>query len=80
MWLLPLLALTPRLSLLSLTALLPLYYLRFYFEARGEPGRFDHGVVWIEHLPVLALLVWEWLRPKRQSIDVSETGGYGVAR
>ena len=79
-WLLPLLALTPRLSLLSLTALLPLYYLRFYFEARGEPGRFDHGVVWIEHLPVLALLVWEWLRAKRQSIDVSKTGGYGVAR
>jgi len=59
-WMVPFLALHPRYSLLSLTALLPLYYTRFYLDAAGQVALFDHGVVWLEYLPVFALAVWEW--------------------
>ena len=65
MWLLPLIACRPRLSLLALTALLPLYYLRFHFESRGQAQLFDAGVVWIEFLPIWILLAWEWRHPGR---------------
>ena len=61
-WMAPFLAVTPRFSLLALSALLPLYYLRFHFDARGAPEVFDHGIVWLEYLPVWALLVWELAR------------------
>jgi hypothetical protein len=63
-WLVPLLALAPRLSLLLLTPLLSLYYLRFYFAARGSTEVFEMGVVWIEYIPVWALLVIEWWRQR----------------
>ena len=65
-WLLPLLAIQPRLSLLLLTALLPLYYLRFYFTGIDRVGIFDYGIVWLEFLPVWCLLIWEWLRGRKQ--------------
>jgi hypothetical protein len=58
--LIPLLAIRPRLSLLLFTALLPLYYLRSYFLARGRAAIFDYGVVWLEFVPVWLLLGWEW--------------------
>lgn len=58
--LIPWLAIFPRLSLLLLTALLPLYYLRFYFLAWGQAAIFDYGVVWLEFAPVWLLLGWEW--------------------
>ncbi|HWQ34981.1 MAG TPA: hypothetical protein VNQ79_19205 [Blastocatellia bacterium] len=61
----PLLALRPRWSLLWLTALLPLYYLRFYFSARSRVAVFDHGIVWLEYVPVWWLLAREWLRAWR---------------
>ena len=67
LWLLPFLVLVPRLSLLSLTALLPLYYLRFHFEATGQPSRFDNGVVWIEFAPVWLLLAAEAIAAQRMS-------------
>lgn len=60
-WLVPFLAIFPRYSLLLLTALLPLYYLRFYFDARGQVDLFDYGIVWMEYVPVWALLLHEWL-------------------
>ncbi|RJP75047.1 MAG: DUF2029 domain-containing protein [Candidatus Abyssobacteria bacterium SURF_17] len=59
-WLIPFLAIRPRMSLLLLTVLLPLYYLRFYFVARGWTNVFDYGIVWLEFVPVWCLLVWEW--------------------
>lgn len=59
LWFLPLLALAPRFSLLLLTALLPLYYLRFYFDLKGMVEWFDYGIVWVEFLPVWALLIRE---------------------
>lgn len=64
-WMVPLLAIRPRLSLLLWTALLPLYYLRFYFHAHDDVRIFDHGIVWLEHVPVWGLLIWEWYRNNR---------------
>ena len=57
--LVPFLALTPRPSLLLLTATLALYESRFYFDARGMVGIFDHGIVWLEYVPVWLLLARE---------------------
>ncbi|MFN8006786.1 MAG: glycosyltransferase family 87 protein [Terriglobia bacterium] len=59
-WLLPFLTLFPRRSLLLLTPLLSLYYLRFYFSARDQVELFDYRVVWLEFVPVWILMVHEW--------------------
>lgn len=64
-WILPFLTIRPRYSLLLLTALLPLYYLRFYFYARDSVTIFDNQIVWIEYLPVFVLILWEWHRDHR---------------
>lgn len=72
-WLVPLLAIRPRWSLLLLTPLLSLYYLRFYFEARGNVLVFDRGLVWLEYLPIWCLLIREWyVRRYRRSTLLSE--------
>lgn len=53
-WMVPLLAVRPRWSLLAYTALLPLYYLYYM--------RFSQGPwVWVEHIPVWLLLTLECL-------------------
>ncbi len=62
MWFLPFLVGSPRMSLLILTPLLPLYYMRFAFRDNGLVHLFDYGVVWIEYLPVYGLLIWEGWR------------------
>ena len=53
--------------MLVLSLMLPLYYLKFYFEARDNVLFFHNGVVWIEYAPVFILALWEarvrW-RPK----------------
>jgi len=66
-WLLPFLAIEPRFSLLTLTALLPLYYLRYYFEPRGDIGVFTNVVVWLEFVPVWVLLFIEWKTGRRET-------------
>lgn len=68
-WLIPFLTLCPRWSLLFLTALLPLYYLRYWFDARQSVGIFDLRVVWLEYLPVFCLLIWEWYIDHRKARD-----------
>ena len=68
-WLLPFLSLQPRFSLLILTALLPLYYLRYYLEPRGELNLFSNVVVTIEFVPVWVLLLLEWRRGNREFIE-----------
>ena len=65
LWMLPLLALRPRVSLLLFTALLPLYYLRFYFEVRGWAEIFDHYFIWLQFAPVWFVLIWEWQKGKK---------------
>lgn len=59
LWLLPFLAVRPRASLLLLTATLPLYYLKFFYAARGEVDFFHNRLVWLEHGPILALALYE---------------------
>lgn len=66
LWLLPFLPLVPNLALLLLTPLLALYSLRFYFVDRYQAEVFDHGIVWLEFLPVWALLGWQAYRQTRQ--------------
>jgi alpha-1,6-mannosyltransferase len=61
----PFVTLRPRWSLLLLTALLPLYYLRYFFLARGQAAWFDYGLVWLEYVPVWLLLIKEGLAPRR---------------
>ena len=58
-WVLPFLVFTPRPSLLLLTALLPLYYLRFYFKEINNVEAFDNGIVWLEFAPVWCMLIIE---------------------
>ena len=63
-WILPFLAVAPRFSLLILTTLLPLYYLRYYYEPIGRLDLFNNYVVWIEFVPVWILLIAESRRKK----------------
>ncbi len=70
-WMLPFLAVRPRFSLLLLTALLPLYYLRFRFVALDRVGVFDHGIVWLEYGPVWILLLREGIRGQTLTFDIA---------
>lgn len=58
-WMLPFLTVIPRFSLLFLTTLLPLYYLRYYLEPSGRLDLFNNYVVWIEFVPIWILIVLE---------------------
>ena len=58
-WLIPFLTIAPRWSFLILTPLLNLYYLRYYFEPRGELDLFINYIPWIEFIPVWILLLIE---------------------
>jgi alpha-1,6-mannosyltransferase len=72
-WLLPFLVLGPRTSLLLLTALLPIYYLRYIFLAQGRAEIFDYGIVWLEYLPVWILLLREfWVSRQHPSREVPQ--------
>ena len=74
-WVLALLALSPRKSLLFLlTPLLSLYYLRFYFETRNMAYIFDNWIVWLEYLPVWVLLVRELFKKN----DLEENSQHSV--
>ena len=66
-WLIPFSAIKPRFSLLLLTALLPLYYLQYYFEPRDQIRIFTNVVVWIEFVPVWVLLIWEWRKKSAEA-------------
>jgi hypothetical protein len=66
-WLLPFLALNPNAPLILYTALLSLYYLRPYFTSQSMKSIFDHGIVWLEHGPVLVLLVRQWWVGRKQN-------------
>ena len=56
-WMLPFLALVPVMPLILLTALLPVYYMRYYFSTHGQTALFDYGIVWFEFVPVWFLLI-----------------------
>jgi hypothetical protein len=73
LWLLPLVSIHPLPSLLLPTPLLPLYYLRFYFSAKGQFWVHDYGMVWLQFLPVWSLLLWAWYKKGRGGVL---PGGY----
>jgi hypothetical protein len=62
LWMLPLLALTPKFSLLLLMVLLSLYHARYTFDARDNVAVFDNWLVWLEYVPVWVILVWEGMK------------------
>ena len=64
LWMLPFLSILPRLSLLLLTPLLSLYYIRYYFQTKGMVHIHDNGIVWLEFVPVWCLLLWEWIKQR----------------
>jgi hypothetical protein len=68
-WMLPFLAIQPRASLLLLTTLLPLYYLRFHFAARDMVEVHDNGIVWLEFVPVWCLLFGEWYKGRTRGVS-----------
>ena len=67
-WFAPLLCLHPTRGLLVFTPLLSLYYLRFYFAAHGRAEVFDELVVWLQFIPVWALLFFDWRRARHRSL------------
>ncbi len=60
-WLLPFLVIQPSMPLLLMTALLPLYYLRFAFEDFDFAATAERVFAWIQFGPVLGMLAWQWL-------------------
>ncbi len=72
LWVLPLLPMAPVRGLLLLSMTLPLYYLRFAMASAGHTAWFDHGVVWLEHLPVWILIAWDLWRSRRDSADANQ--------
>jgi len=73
LWMLPFLAIQPQRSLLLLTALLPLYYLRYFLAARDLVEVHDMGIVWLEFVPVWCLLIWEWYRRRKDKMVGGKT-------
>lgn len=59
-WVIPFLVVRPLISLLVLNALLHIYYLRPYFSATDRVWYFDNVVVWVEYIPVILILIWEF--------------------
>jgi len=66
-WVAVLLPLVPVTGLLVLSALLPLYYLRFMFAARGDTAFFDTTIVWFEYGPALILIALGVWRERRMA-------------
>jgi len=66
-WFAPLLCIYPQRGLLLLTALMPIYYLWFYFDVRGQAQFFDDYIVWLQYLPVLLILSIDNLLPTKSS-------------
>lgn len=59
LWLLPMLVVRPSPGLMILTALLPMYYLRFPLHELGRDEWFRYGVVWAQFAPAFILLIYE---------------------
>ena len=72
LWVLPLLPMAPVRGLLLLSMSLPLYYLRFAMASAGQVAWFDHGVVWLEHLPVWILIAWDLRRSRREFASANQ--------
>ena len=69
-WIIVLMVACPVMPLLWLTALLPLYELRFVFDDMGQAEVFHDWIVWLQFGPVwLGLLVMAWRQCFRSDRD-----------
>jgi alpha-1,6-mannosyltransferase len=57
-WIFAFVVLAPNPAMMLWTATLPLYHLRFHPFFVENPDYFDHGIVWLEHGPVMVMLLW----------------------
>lgn len=64
LWVLPFLPMIPSPGMVLLAMLLPLYYLRFYYDGLDQVVFFDNQLVWVEYIPVWILLGWEAMRSR----------------
>lgn len=64
-WVLPLAVFYPALSLLSVTAFVPLYYASFHFHALGMPSPIRSHLVWLIWIPIWTLLLRDVWRSYR---------------
>jgi hypothetical protein len=71
LWLLPFLAIHPHPALIFYASLLPLYYLRPLMEFYDRTQVFDYGIVWIQHGPVIAWLLWDWVVRRRRAAGMA---------
>jgi hypothetical protein len=67
MWTIPFAVFRPTWSVAAMTALVPLYYLSFYFIARGQYGIFSHAIVWAIWCPVWLAVAVEAVWSRRQA-------------
>ncbi len=64
LWMIPFLTFIPYKPLLLLTVLMPLYYLRYYYEPRGEYDLYYQYIVWLEYLPVVVWIGYDLINKK----------------
>ena len=64
LWTLTFLVFIPYKPLLLLSVLMPLYYLRYYFEPRGQYQSYYQYIVWLEYLPVLGWIGYDLINKK----------------
>jgi hypothetical protein len=64
LWMLPFFTIIPYKPLLLLTALMPLYYLRYYFEPRGQYEFYYQYIVWLEYLPAVAWILYDLIKSR----------------
>jgi hypothetical protein len=64
-WIIPFLCIQPRFSLMLLTPLLSLYYLRYYLQSINNEMLFDNWLVWLQYIPVWIVLLIEYLLPRK---------------
>ena len=69
-WIIPFLCIQPRFSLLLLTPLLSLYYLRYYLMSINNELLFDNWLVWLQYIPVWILLLLEYLSSQKSKPQV----------
>ena len=73
LWILPLLTLSPRPSLLLLTLTLPLYYLKFHYDAHNTIDTFHTTIPYIEFTPTLLLLTYEAITTRLDLKSIAPT-------
>lgn len=70
-WFAPLLCFYAQPALLLLSALMPIYYLRFYWSIQDDTEFFDSFVIWFQYLPVYSLLALNYFQRRRAPAMVS---------